>query len=134
MSSLLNVSNNASRKSEEFSLKGIEVFVDSKEQKWFKRAHVGKFLGIARIITSTSKLSEEDKRSRAFLQAKGEIHSMDPPREYAQDHDIFIPLTGALYVTVNSRKDKGKMLKGHILKDIVQQGFDVKLEEIQGKH
>ena len=59
---------------------------------------------------------------------------MDPPKEYAQDHDIFISLTGALYVTVNSRKDKGKMLKGHILKDIVQQGFDVKIEEIQGKH
>ena len=41
---LLNVSNSNS-KSEEFSLKDIEVFVDSEEQKWFKRAHVGKFLG-----------------------------------------------------------------------------------------
>ena len=45
MSSLLNVSN-ASRRPEEFSLKDIEVFVESEEQKWFKRTHVGKFLGI----------------------------------------------------------------------------------------
>ena len=41
---------------------------------------------------------------------------MDPSREDAQDHDIFISLTGALYVTINSRKEKGKALKKHILK------------------
>ena len=41
-SSLLNVSNSSS-KSEDFSLKDIEVFVDSEEQHWFKRAHVGGF-------------------------------------------------------------------------------------------
>ena len=78
MSSLLNVSN-ASNKPEEFSLKDIEVFVDSEEQNWFKRAHVGQYLGIAHIITSTGKLSEKDKRSRAFLQAEGGIRSMDTP-------------------------------------------------------
>ena len=98
MSSLLNVSND-SRKPEEFSLKDIEVLADNKEQNWFKTAHIGRHLGIARIITSTSNLSEEYKRSRAFLQAEGGIRSMDPPREDAQDHDI---LTGALYVTANS--------------------------------
>ena len=52
MSSLLNVSNDGSGKSEEFSLKDIEVFVDSDEQKWFKQAQVGKFLGIEDIRTS----------------------------------------------------------------------------------
>ena len=36
---------------------------------------------------------------------------MTPPREYAQDHNIFTSLTGALYVVVNSQKDKGKALK-----------------------
>ena len=59
---------------------------------------------------------------------------MDPPREDAQDHDIFISLTGTIYVNVNSRKDKGKALKKHILKDIVPRGFDVRIEEIQEKH
>ena len=44
MSSLLNVSNGASRKPEEFSLKDIEVLVDSEGENWFKRAYVGKFL------------------------------------------------------------------------------------------
>ena len=76
ISSVLNVSNGSS-KPEEFSLKDIEVLVDNKEQTWFKRAHTGQFLGIARIITSTAKLSKEDIRSRAFLQAKREIHGID---------------------------------------------------------
>ena len=100
MSSVLNVSNGSS-KSEEFNLNNIEVLVDKKEQNWFQRAHIGKYLGIARIITSTAKLSEENIRSWAFLQAEVGIYSMDPSREDAQDHDIFILLTGALYVTVN---------------------------------
>ena len=39
-----------------------------------------------------------------------------------------------MYVIVNSRKDKGKGLKEHILKDIVPLGFDAKIEEIEGKH
>ena len=81
MSSLLNVSNGS--KSKEFNLKDIKVFVDNMEQNWFKRAHIAQYLGIACIITSTTKLAEEDIRSRAFLQAEGGIHSMDPPREDA---------------------------------------------------
>ena len=59
---------------------------------------------------------------------------MDPPKEDAQDYDILISLTGALYAIVNSRKYKGKVLKKHILKDIVARGFDVKIKEAQGKH
>ena len=57
MSSVLNVSNDSS-KPEEFSLKDIGVFVDSKEQNWFKRAHVGKFLGLEDIQISLNSLEE----------------------------------------------------------------------------
>ena len=78
MSPVLNISN-ASSKSEEFSLKDIEVLVDNKEQNWFKRAHIGPYLGIARIIISTAKLPEENIRSQAFLQSEGAIYSMDSP-------------------------------------------------------
>ena len=39
-----------------------------------------------------------------------------------------------MYVIVNSRKDKGKALKEHILKDIVPRGFDARIKEIQGEH
>ena len=111
MSSLLNVSNDASRKPEEFSLKNIEVFVDSEEKNWFKWAHVEKFLGLVNIHRSTAKLVDEDQKSRAFLQTKRGCHIMTTSREDSQDHDIFISLTGDLYVVVNSRKDEGKHLR-----------------------
>ena len=39
-----------------------------------------------------------------------------------------------MYVTVNSKKDKCKALKDHILKDIVPRGLDAIIEEIQEKH
>ena len=84
---------------------------------------------MARIIISTSKLSEEYIRSRVFFQTERGIRSIDPPSEDAQDHHIFISLTGALYIIVNSQKDKGKALKEHILKDIVPRGFDARIEE-----
>ena len=75
MSSLLNVSNG--RKPEEFNLKDIGVRVHNKEQNWFKRAHIGRCLGVARIITSATKLAEVNIRYRAFLQAEGGIRRMD---------------------------------------------------------
>ena len=73
-------------------------------------------------------------RSPVFLQVEGGTHSMGPPREDAQDHDVFIWLTGALYITIKSRKDKGKALKKHILKEIVPREFDSRIEEIQENH
>ena len=54
MSSLLNVPN-ANSNHEMFNIKDIEVVVDKKGQNWFKRAHIGGYLGIARIITSIDK-------------------------------------------------------------------------------
>ena len=93
-----------------------------------------KFLGLVHIHRSTVKLEDEDQKTRAFLKADGRCYDATPPREDAQYHDIFISLTGALYVAVNSQKDKSMALKKHILKDIVRLGFDVKIEEIQEKH
>ena len=95
---------------------------------------MGKLLGIVNIHRSTGKLADEDQKTRAFLQAEGGVHIMNTPKEDTQDHGIFISLTGALYVVINSREDKGKALKKHILKDIEPRGFDVRIEEIQEKH
>ena len=51
MSSVWNVSN-ANSKPKEFSLKDIKVLVDREQQDWFKRAHVGKSLGLSQIEKS----------------------------------------------------------------------------------
>ena len=70
MSSLLNVSNGSS-KSEEFNLNNIEVFVDNKEQNWFKRARVGKFLGLVHIQRSKARLAGKDHKTRSSSRLKG---------------------------------------------------------------
>ena len=106
-------------KSEKFNLKDIEVLVDGKEQHWFKRAHIGQYLAIARIITSTTKLAEKDMKSRAFLQVEGRgrgVRTTEVP-------NMFVSITGALYLITNSRKDKGKVLKENILRDIILRGL-----------
>ena len=74
---LLNVSYD-SNGSEQFSLKDIEVIIDSEEQKWFKRAHVGKFLGIGNICRLTAKLVNNDLKTRTFLQAEEGVRIMTP--------------------------------------------------------
>ena len=66
--SLLNAS--SSSKSEEFNLKDIEILVGKEDHPWFKRACVGQYLGIASIITLTTKLAEERVEYQALLQAE----------------------------------------------------------------
>ena len=94
---------------------------------------MGKFLGLVHIHRSTLRLADKDQKTPAFLKVEGGgggCHDATPSKEVAQDPDIFISLTGALYVVVHSQKSKGRALKKHILKDIVPRGFDVRTEEI----
>ena len=84
-----------------------------------------RFRPLIKAMADVGDILNDDK---SFLQAEGGIRSMDPPpKEDVRDHDVFISLTGVLYVTVNSRKGKGKAFKKHILKDIVTRGFDARI-------
>ena len=68
MSFLLNVSNGSS-KCEEFSRNDIEMLVDSEEQNWFKRTHVGKFLEIEDIRTSLNGVEKCKMLARKDIKA-----------------------------------------------------------------
>ena len=74
MSSVLNISN-ANSKSEEFSLKDIEVLVDREEQNWFKRTHVGIYLEIENIRTSLNDLEKCEMLTRQELSKTRRINS-----------------------------------------------------------
>ena len=134
MSSLLNVSNDSSRP-RKFRFKGIEVFVDSREQNWFKRAHVGKYLGIEHIRTSLNDLEKHEIITRQELvPTRHRTLSWSEAKDQWSKTDKFLSVFENMYVIVNSRKDKVKALKEHILKDIVTRGFDARIKEIQEKH
>ena len=134
MSSVLNVSNDNS-KPEGFSLKDIEVFVDKKEQSWFKRAHVGKFLGIENIQTSLNDFEKcEILTTQELVPTRYSTSLWTGPKGHQNKTDKFLSAFGVMYVIVNSKKGKGKALKDHILKEIVPHGLDARTEEIQEKH
>ena len=134
MSSVLNVSNDSS-KPQEFSIKDIVMFVNSEEQNWFERIHVGKFLGLEDIRTSLNGLEKCEMLSRQELIPSGRTMSgWSGPKDQQNKTGKFLSVFGVMYIIVNSKKDKGKVLKKHILKDIVPRGFDTRFEEIQEKH
>ena len=134
MSYVLNVSNPNS-KPQEFSLKDIEVFVDSEEQNWFRRAHVGKFLGLGNIRTSLNDLDKCKIFTRQeFIPTQRGTSLWPGPKDQQNKTDKLLSFFGVMYVIVNSKKDKGKALKDHILKDIVPRGLDARIKEIQKKH
>ena len=133
MSSALNASNDCS-KSEEFILKDIEIFVDSEEQNWFKRAHEGKFLGLEDIRTSLNGLKKCEITRQELIPTRRGTPGWSGPKDQQNKTDKFLSIFGVMYVIINSKKDKAKALKEHFLKDIVPRGFDVRIEEIQGQH
>ena len=130
----MNASNDNS-KPEEFNLNDIEVLVDSEGENWFKRAQVGKFLGLAKILMSVEGLDAQEMPQRDDIKVM--VSNPYPwlgPKDHQNKTDKFFSFFGVLYVIVNSKKNRGKTLKEHILKDIVPRGFDAKIEEVQGKH
>ena len=117
--------------SEEFILGDIEKLVDEQNHPWFKRAHVGKYLDLPQIYKSVEKLDECEMCTRNDFEP---TQSTTLVNHKGQPSDIFLSLTGVLYVIVNSRKDRGKELKHHILTDIIPRGFNNKIKELQENH
>ena len=104
MSSLLNVSN-VSNMSEEFSLKDIEVLVDKKGQNWFKRAHVRKFWGLAKILMSVEGLDTHEMPQRHDIEAAPHARGDWPgPKDEQNKTDKFLSKKGVQYVISRSRK------------------------------
>ena len=50
------------------------------------------------------------------------------PKDQQNKTDKFLSFFGVMYVIVNSKKDKGKSLTEHFLKDIEPSGLDARIE------
>ena len=126
-----------SSKPEEFNLKDIEVLVDSEEQNWFKLAHVGKLLGVEAIRKSLNGLEKCEILNRQELVPTRRGTPVWPvwsgPKDQQNKTDKFLTFFGVMYVIANSQKDKDKVLRKNILKDVVLRGFDGKIEDLTGR-
>ena len=125
----------SSSKSEEFSLMDIEVLINGKEQDLFKQDHFEKFLEIEDIRTFLNGLQKCEMRSRQeFEPTRRTAPGWSGPKDQQNKTDKFLSVYGVMYVIVNSLKDKGKMLKEHILKEIILRDFDARILEMQEEH
>ena len=108
MSSQLSLLNSpCSSKPEVYNFKDIVVIVDKKYQRCFKRAHVGKYLGLVYIHRSTTKLAEKDHQTRASLEA-GPIRHMDQfgPKAQQSKTDKVTSFGAVADAILNSRRPK----------------------------
>ena len=97
--SLLNVSS-AINKPEEFSLNDIEVVVDSEGENWLKRVHVGKYLGLAKILMSVEGLDKRERHEFGSIC----VSYCAGTKDQQNNTDIFILRKGVKYVISRSRK------------------------------
>ena len=108
----------------------VEVLLDEENQPWFKRAHVGKYLGHAHISTSLEGLNSEESRPRSVFGAsyRSTVGWSGPKCEQCKT-DVFLSVYGVMHAVVNSRKSRGKELRDWILRDVVPLGFNKLMEE-----
>ena len=108
---------------------------ESLKSSAFKRAHVGKFLGLSHIDTSLEGLDKIKMLTRQeLIPIPRSMGGWFGPKDHQNKTDKFLSVFGVMYIIIKSKKPKGKALKKHILKDIVPRGPDARIEEIQGKH
>ena len=99
----------------------IEVIFDEKNQPWFKRADIGRFLGLNRI---KDMFHDIETVSRVSL-LKGAVQNS--PLQRQNSHDAFVTLDAALEIVVRSRKPKAVELT----KWLTHKGVEKVVEEHQ---
>ena len=76
----------------------IEILYDEQDQPWFKRAALGRYLGLQHIHTS---VPEIDMKARGEIMGGALCLGRSKNR-----HDMFLSLTGVKKVIIGSRKPK----------------------------
>ena len=116
------------------SIEDIEVLIDCDNKPWFKRAHVGAFLGLEDIRTSVRNLEGDEFCTREQLGGRHSMPGWSGPKEQQNKTDVFLSVYGVMHVIINTRKERGKELKEFILKDIIPRGLNEKIKQLQEDH
>ena len=102
----------------------IETLFDDQDQPLFKRADLGKYLGIQDIRHNFKDFASHYTSSRSDLEAGGETSSL---RKTKKTYDIFINLDGSIEMAVRSKKLKAVAL----VKWLTKKGIEKIKEEHQ---
>ena len=90
----------------------IEVLFDKQNQPWFKRAHVGKFLGLPQIEKSLRALDERETSTRSeFDPTYTTTRGWSGPKGEQNKTDKFLSKKGLLYVINKCKKPTSSLKK-----------------------
>ena len=84
----------------------IETLFDDHNQPWFKRADLGRYLGIVKVKNSVHITSH-------FMCKRQDIERdccTVPLGKRKNPHDAFVNLDAAIYIATNSKKEKAAAL------------------------
>ena len=79
----------------------IETLLDEQNQPLFKRADLGKYLGIRNIRDNFKELSSHHAHPRSEIEGGGVTNTLGRAKN---SHDIFINLDSAILIAVRSKK------------------------------
>ena len=94
----------------------IETVFDDQNQPWFKRADLGRYLGIVKVKNSTHIPSH-------FMCKRQDIKGVWPTVPLGKrknPHDVFVNLDGAIYIATNSKKEKATALILWLVKKVLK--------------
>ena len=72
------------------------------ETRWFKRADLGRYLGIVKV-KSSMRIPSDFMCKRQDIE---EVWPQAPLGKRKNPHDVFVNLDGAIYIATNSKKEK----------------------------
>ena len=108
----------------------IEVLFDDQNQPWFKRADLGRYLGIVKVRDSLSNFPAQFTRPRNEIDGAGATGTLSKDQNL---HDVFVSSEGALEITHRSRKPKAVELIKWLAKKGVEKVLDDNKKAIEEK-
>ena len=106
----------------------IETLFDEQNQSWFKRADLGRYLGIVKVKNSMHIPSH-------FMCKRQDIKGVWPQAPIGKrknPHDVLVNLDGAIYIAANSKKEKAAALTSWLVKkgvEKLQEEHQIQTEE-----
>ena len=117
-------------------IRAIEILYEEQSQPWFKRADLGRCLGVVKVKNSMHipphfMCKRQDIEGNCCTVPLGRVKN---------PHDVFVNLDGAIYIATNSKKEKAAALISWLVKKGVEklqeehQTANDKIKELKDKH
>ena len=108
----------------------IETLFNGQNQPWFKRADIGRVLGLKNISVSIpDDMKKEVQTREGILGLKRSYTRLGMYGGGVNSHDVFVSIKLALYIAMRSDKKQAVQVRKWLLDEIIPQGFNKLIDE-----